>query len=804
MKAVFLRAIEVPVDDKAALLRASVRQAAVPGTRFEVDLDGFRQVPRSPFAYWVSNKVTRVFRTYQRLHAGRSKAWSTNPLNEDFRFARAYWEPRPSRIEVAWKPWAKGGAFSPFYYDIVTVISWSDQRQSYGSFIGTVNRPLTRPASLQHFFRPGLTWPRRTNGLSFRAMPAGCIFADKGPAIFVQGDQPEQLLALCAVLNSQAFGTLVRLQLARTELAQSFEVGLIQQTPVPQLSGVQETRLADLARHAWSLKRTLDTRVETSHAFSLPALLQVDPVNLQGRADAWSELAASHQQRLDTLQAEIDALCFDLYGIEPEDRQCIESGGLGAEVEATGEADQEAEDDEALEVDAAPMVASLLAWCVGVAFGRFDLRLAIGERPMLPEPEPFDPLPACSPGMLTGDDGLPLDSPPTGYPITFPPDGILVDDPGHPCDLVQAVRTVFETVFDDPSTRWHEATELLDVHDLRTWFAQAFFEQHIKRYSKSRRKAPIYWQLATPSGAYSVWLYIHRATPDTLFRVLNDYVGPKLDHEQTKLARLIQESGVTPSAAQRREIDQQEGLVTEIQVLKAEVARVAPMWRPDLDDGVILNFAPLWRLTPQHRTWQNECRKAWDKLFSGDYDWAHVAMHLWPERVAAKCSEDRSIAIAHGLEELFWCEDEAGTWQQRPVEDAQIGKLVSERTSPTVKAALKDLLSAPAMISVRGRKKAAAPAGRARGIRKRIRPSAVSGETATGGRPARSPDADLMTAVREAIGSQDGGASKSDVIAATSLSDAQWNVAISALLADGVVTKSGAARGTRYHLKPEP
>ena len=54
--------------------------------------------------------------------------------------------------------------------------------------------------------------------------------------------------------------------------------------------------------------------------------------------------------------------------------------------------------------------------------------------------------------------------------------------------------------------------------------------------------------------------------------------------------------------------------------------------------------------------------------------------------------------------------------------------------------------------------------------------------------------------MKQAIAAGNGGASKSDVLAATGLTDAQWNAAINALLADGAVTKTGAARGTRYHL----
>lgn len=95
-------------------------------------------------------------------------------------------------------------------------------------------------------------------------------------------------------------------------------------------------------------------------------------------------------------------------------------------------------------------------------------------------------------------------------------------------------------------------------------------------------------------------------------------------------------------------------------MLLDEVKRVAPLWNPNLDDGVIINFALLWRLVPHHRVWQNECKSTWEGLCKGDYDWAHLAMHLWPERVVPKCAKDRSIAIAHGLEDVFWYEDSDG------------------------------------------------------------------------------------------------------------------------------------------------
>ena len=58
----------------------------------------------------------------------------------------------------------------------------------------------------------------------------------------------------------------------------------------------------------------------------------------------------------------------------------------------------------------------------------------------------------------------------------------------------------------------------------------------------------------------------------------------------------------------------------------------------------------------------------------------------------------------------------------------------------------------------------------------------------------------MLDTVRQAIASSQGGIGKAEVLAATGLSDAQWNIAINALLAAGTVARTGAARGTRYHL----
>lgn len=683
---VFLRVLEPSVDEKEDALLSSIRAlrtASADSATFEVSPEAFQKVPGSPFAYWTSETIRSVFVTNAPFEADGRTVKQGLATADDFRFVRAWWEVAEAQCGSRWFPFAKGGSYSPFYADVFLCVNWENDGREVSNFcLPGSDKVASRPQNTHLYFRPGLTWPLRTQrGFGMRAMPEGCVFGHKGPAAFVGGDDPSVLLSVLAIATSAVFQVLVELQMAFG----SYEVGVIQRTPLPNLSTDAVRKLSALARRAWSLKRSLDTTNETSHAFELPA-------GVRSKVGAIDVPAI--ERELADIQREIDELVFELYGLGAEDRATIEASTK----RATSSSEDDASSDDGVDADDEAAVGegsdALRSWLVGVAFGRFDPRLATGERPIPPEPEPFDLLPTRSPGMY-----------PEGEEPTDRPD-ILVDDEGHPDDLTARALAVAERVKVDAP------------ENLRAWLAREFFPLHIKMYSKSRRKAPIYWQLATPSASYSVWLYIHAFSKDTLFRVQNDYVAPKLAHEERRLESLTSELREGATAAQRKQLAAQEAFVEELRTFLDEVKRVAPLWNPNLDDGVIINFAPLWRLVPQNKAWQKELKSTWDALCEGKYDWAHLAMHLWPERVVPKCAKDRSLAIAHGLEDVFWVEGTDGKWTARKTPTRSIEELVRERTSPAVKSALESLLEAPAAAGKSGvrrgggrRKSAAATEG---------------------------------------------------------------------------------------------
>lgn len=303
-----------------------------------------------------------------------------------------------------------------------------------------------------------------------------------------------------------------------------------------------------------------------------------------------------------------------------------------------------------------------VSYFFGVIFGRWDIRYATGEQAAPELPDPFAPLPVCPPGQLQNAQGLPLGEEEVGrmkeegnwnYPIEIPWDGILVDDPNHPLDIERRVREVIEIIWNGkgggPTAEAieHEACEILGVKSLRDYFRKptGFFADHLKRYSKSRRQAPIYWPLSTASGSYTLWIYYHRLTDQTLHTVLADFLEPKIRNVQAELDA-HQAGGNGQKAGESRDF------LDELKDLRDEIERIIKLpWKPNLNDGVLITASPLWKLFRLTK-WQKDLKACWDDLEAGEYDWAHLAYSIWPQRVEKACERDRSIAIAHGLEHL--------------------------------------------------------------------------------------------------------------------------------------------------------
>jgi len=603
----FLRLLnsENKADDLASACDR-LRSGEYEPCHFEIEPDLFDAIPGKPFAYWISESVRDLFKVKGQIHFQFKQGIATA---DDFRFLKSWWE--VFMLNDKYLPIAKGGPYSPWYQDLDLVVQWSNDGEQIRSF------SKSRPQNIQHFRKPGITWPFRTQkGLNTRVLPANSAFTIQGMAAFHHEISKDDTLILLAITNSTPFKQLLLISVGFF----AFQTGAMAAVPLPNISQQSRLRLIELAKRAWTIKHQLDSTDEPSHAFFLPRVLA-------SRAGMFDPPALAME--LERLSGKVDDLVFELYGLsDSEKTEIMQIEVVGEEAADAADADCDRGSDDELADDSVDEIAATLSWAAGVAFGRFDWRLATGEREKPAEPEPFDALPERSPGMLP-DNVLPFHN----YA------GILIDDQGHHHDLTHLVEEVLGRV------------EIPVPDDVRRWLQRDFFVFHLQRYSKSRRKAPIYWPLSTSSGNYTLWLYYPSLSSQTLYKAINDFVEPKIKQVADSLVD-IRNKGNSRSGDDEKQFEILQVFELELIELRDTLLNIAQNYKPNHDDGVQITAAPLWALF-RYKPWQKVLKETWVKLEKGDYDWAHLAMSYWPERVREKCKTDKSLAIAHDLEALY-------------------------------------------------------------------------------------------------------------------------------------------------------
>ncbi len=636
----------------------------------------FESLPNGVPAFYLPAEMQAMFSKHACLDPTYAAVCTGVSTGDNSRFYKLGWEIPNIGTPSGWKHLSNGGDYCPFYRPWTDVIDWRNDGAAIRNHNGAFIRNEIR------FGHRGLTYGKRGNFLSVQINPAGRIITNEGQGIFPHSTENAE--AICAILNS----TLLQITI-NTYCGQHKENGYVKLLPIIEPTSPDKIRLKELARSGFELMRCLIAR-SIEHSESLiPALISVPAYRTESLIHSFSRFQANLQTKCaeaNSIENEINKLVAVAYSLGESSKTFLEINSFGKAQLGTTITNQ-------LPSLLNEIVAEALDYFIGVVLGRWDVRIAMDPSLEPKLADPFDPLPVCPPGMLVGPDGLPAESgsivseewllarpdanilpeglvkistiPNDGYPLRVSWDGILVDDPGfntvqsHQEDIIRRVREVFDLLW---KVKAHEieqeACDVLGVPDIRDYFRRptGFFQDHLKRYSKSRRKAPIYWPLSTASGAYTIWLYYHRLTDQTLYAAVNKYVEPKIAETERGIVR-IENNLQTTSGREATRLNDRLGeacaFLAELRDLREELLHIAALpFNPDLNDGVIINAAPFHNLF-RLRSWAKDTEECWKKLEKGDYDWAHLAYTIWPDRVREVCKIDRSVAITHGLENLY-------------------------------------------------------------------------------------------------------------------------------------------------------
>lgn len=590
----------------------------------------FDAIPGSPWVYWITTKLRNIFSKSKNL-AEIAPPRQGLATADNFRFLKYWWEVGTDRIAfncgsrekseellIKWYPYMKGGSFKRWYGNQAYTINYGQNGFELKAWADPLygNSGWSRIIkSTDFYFRRCVSWSDLTSGrFSARLSPGGFIFDVKGSSAF-----PENIPLTLALLNS-SFAYYILNLLNPTV---SFQVGDLSRLPVPNTSSL---KIENLVKEAIELSKTDSKEDETTYDFIMPA--------------AWKtgieDVTARHQE-LAEIEHQIDDEVYQLYGISNEDRAAIEVE-LGDtsifnpgddDEDKTSTADEETESSQIPSLTHEDLARQWISYAVGMVMGRFQPGIENG----------------LGRGHFSDDINEKLQK-------LTDPDAILVLDEGHSDDLPQKVLSALAIMLNEKQVG--EVVKAATGKDgptdelLRNYLERTFFKEHIRQY----RKRPVYWLLQSPKKNYGVWLFHEKMNADTLYRIRTEYVVPKINLLEKQINDIRHEYDRAEGKKQREFEKQMAGLndvlddIREFQKLLTFISEERG-YKPRIDDGVLLNMAPLWELIP---SWQAEPKKAWKALEWGDYDWAHQAMDHWPDRVRKKCLTNKSFAIAHGLE----------------------------------------------------------------------------------------------------------------------------------------------------------
>jgi len=625
----------------------------------------FGAIPGQPFVYWVNQYIRELFTKSSSLGniANPKVGLQTG---ENVRFLRFWWELGIDRIyinkntrnkkdrpyEMGWCPYMKGGAFQRWHGNQFHILNWKREGAEIKSLI-----PKSVIRNSDCYFKEGITWSDLSStGFGVRYLPPGFIFDVQGSSGFPEKDL---LFIIMAVMNSPW----MRYALKLLNATLHHQVGDIARIPFKFPNADQKSLFDRLVPQCIHIQQTESMCSENTFDFHAP------PDWETGRS-----IILAGSQRLQALEAQINDLVFALYEISSSDRQAIESelaGGMTiAEENEKAKTEEEDEDETQTGVSRQSIAYSWLSYAIGILLGRFQPGIpgALGSAIYRRSDFAIGSLPEPSEGEFNELVGEPsqfayIDE--QGGRHVFSrkvedalrklalPDGIAVFDPNHPRDLPTLVSKALELMLGQAQAQ--EVIQQAAGGDLCKYLEKDFFTQHhIKQY----RKRPVYWPIQSSKRSYGFVLFHEKIDRNTFYALQQEpYLPTKRRAVQLRLEELGKKV-LTAQGAARKPIEKE---MDELRQLGEELAQFAkdleaitrggyepePDW---IDDGVILRMAPLWSVIP---LWKSEPKKYWEELAAGKYDWSHIAMHYWPERVREKCKKDKSLAIAHGHEEWF-------------------------------------------------------------------------------------------------------------------------------------------------------
>lgn len=537
--------------------------------RYEAKQSDFGKIPGSPIAYWVSDRVKRIFELGQSLvEISEPRQGMASGDNE--RFLRLWTETNftdigfgfsntteAHRSQLKYFPFNKGGEYRKWSGNYEYLIRFDKPNFDILATMGN-NLP-----SKQFYFQKGITWSAISSGnFSVREQLKGTIFSNAGMSVFPSNSN---FVYLSSFLNSNVLSKLLE-AISQTI---NFNAGDIKKLPIifPKQESTKQQidtltqECIDISKEEW------DSR-ETSWDFSKNELLKhKSDSKIETAYNNYCHVWREKFYKLHANEEELNRLFIDIYELNDEltldvalkDITILKSESI-------------INDNNELEFKADEIMKQFISYAIGVMFGRYSLDsdgLVVAN---LNQEYPKDTIFA-----IDDDNVIPV-----------------LEDDYFSDDIASKIINFVKTTFGAESLSENiNFIEKCLGKTIRAYMVKDFYEDHIKRY----KKRPIYWMVSSPKKGFMSLSYMHRYTNDLFARVQNNYLREyitKLEGTKDILRQIIVDESA--SSKDKKDADKKikdiENKLKELISFDRDVLTSYAQNRVDidLDDGVKVNY----------------------------------------------------------------------------------------------------------------------------------------------------------------------------------------------------------------------
>ncbi len=555
---------------------------------YTVNQRSFLEIERTPIVYWFGSEILDYFLDENNVRIPEpQKGLSTG---NDKRFLRKWWEVPQSEIGEKYEWIMTSGDNDVYYTSSENVVLWENN----GERIKEASGSHTRGESA--YKTTGLTCRKFGNEFTVRKHPVDHIFAES--AYFISGEEnssiPETIGYLCS--------SFVRYIMNGLNPSMHFNTSAISSLPLP--SQVQEhSEIAALVERAVEAQKKRFSLREIKREFSDNEDISRALIDYHYRED---QLLAE----IEIIHAKIDELIFSIVNLSPEAEERVydKFGNQLHEGPVVGETDSlsnvvshhinnrnldESEKNKITKEISSIESDSIIE--IAKEIGRSPLTVAnlkyeYGLYSSDSKSQSAARLLSYYLGSILGHHNEIEDLPTSS-------DGILPFGGTYDNNVYECVQECFKFSFDNPEEMESKVEKMLEKN-IEEWLSEQLFRNHhCKEYRRRGQRIPIYWQLESPNGAFSCFIYYHKINQNTLPKLRGQYLDPRIDELENELETLnAQTSGDNPDKELLKRREEVKKDLDDVEEFRRTIDEM-------IDDSVTVDF--------EKGIWENI--KQWDQ-----------------------------------------------------------------------------------------------------------------------------------------------------------------------------------------------